>query len=310
MGTGGGGVELVEQVVSEPWEGVLVEPGGGEPGGSEPGGGETGGAGTRAGVVVLSGSSGRLETGRCRVLAAQGLTCLAIRWFGGPGQTPGICEVPLETFTAAVDLLAARGVGRIGILGLSKGAEAALLTAIRDPRIDAVVALSPTAVVWANTGPGHDGQRLPARSSWTWHGEPLPFLPYDQSWTSPDADDQPVAYRGLYQASLRAFAGATPQAAIPVELARAEIVLVAGGDDQMWPSLDFARDLQARASAAGRPVTVVSAPDAGHGIRLPGESPAALSPHRNYGGTAQADAALGAQAWPHILAVLSGAGVG
>ncbi|WP_338145944.1 acyl-CoA thioester hydrolase/BAAT C-terminal domain-containing protein [Streptomyces scabichelini] len=97
-----------------------------------------------------------------------GRTAVSIRWFGGPGQSPGICEIPLETFTAAVDFLRLNGAERIGILGTSKGAEAALLTAVHDPRVDVVVAVSPTSRVWCNVGPGRDGVQRPYRSSWTW----------------------------------------------------------------------------------------------------------------------------------------------
>jgi hypothetical protein len=64
------------------------------------------------GVLVLGGSSGRVEAGRCALLSAHGMTAMSIRWFGGPGQPPGICEVPLETFVSALDQLAATGVSR------------------------------------------------------------------------------------------------------------------------------------------------------------------------------------------------------
>lgn len=39
---------------------------------------------TGVGVLVLAGSSGRLDTGRADVLAAAGATALAIRWFAWP----------------------------------------------------------------------------------------------------------------------------------------------------------------------------------------------------------------------------------
>lgn len=133
--------------------------------------------GSGAGVLVLAGSSGRIEDERCRILAREGLTALSVRWFGGPGQPSGICEVPLETFVSATELLRSRGARRIGVLGASKGAEAALHLSVLDPGTDAVVALSPTSLTWANVGPGRDGRTRPYRSSWTWRGEALPFVP-------------------------------------------------------------------------------------------------------------------------------------
>ncbi|MER6159703.1 acyl-CoA thioester hydrolase/BAAT C-terminal domain-containing protein [Streptomyces sp. NPDC001868] len=299
-------VEVVEREVAEPWEGVLVAPA----------------RGGDVGVLVLAGSSGRVERERARLLARQGMTALAIRWFGGPGQPPGICEVPLETFTAAVGLLRAHGAARVGILGVSKGAEAALLTAVRDPRVDVVVALSPTSLVWCNIGPGLDGEHRPYRSSWTWRGRPLPFVPLDDSWTpatptnsassatsatsAKSGDSGPVAVRGWYECSERTFAELLPAAEIPVDRARADLLLMAGGDDAMWPSLPSAERLAERRRAAGAPVRLIAHPDAGHRPRLPGESPAPASPRFRHGGTPEADALLGATAWPHVLDALRG----
>jgi dienelactone hydrolase len=277
-------MEIVERTLSEPWEGVLAGPAGD----------------SAIGVLVLGGSSGRIETDRCRVLAREGRTALSIRWFRGPGQPEGICEIPLETFTGALDFLQAQGATRFGLVGISKGAEATLLTAIRDPRVAAAVALAPTSVVWANIGPGADGVTYPYRSSWTWNGQALPFVPYDDDWVRVGTEGR-TAYRTHYEQSRRTFAEAARAAAIPIEESAADIVLVAGGDDQMWPSVAFAEDLATR-----RTVTLVTAPDAGHRIRLPGESPAGDPGRFDYGGSAQADAALGAHAWPGIVAALRG----
>jgi dienelactone hydrolase len=282
------GEAVVEREVTDPWEGVLFEPV----------------AGSAAGVVVLAGSSGRVDRRRALLLARQGLVALAIRWFGGPDGPAGICEIPLETFVAAVDLLRSRGVERVGVLGLSKGAEAALLTAVREPRVDVVVALSPTALVWCNVGAGLDGRRHPYRSSWTWRGRPLPFVPLDDSWRPAEEDGGPVSVRGWYDLSERTFAGHLEAAAIPVERARADVLLVAGGDDAMWPSLRYAEQLAARRRAAGAPVRLVTHADAGHRPRLPGEDPAESSGTFRYGGTPQADALLGELAWAAVLDAL------
>ncbi|MEU4224788.1 acyl-CoA thioester hydrolase/BAAT C-terminal domain-containing protein [Nonomuraea sp. NPDC026600] len=279
-----------ERELTEPWEGVLISPG----------------SISHTGVLVLAGSSGRIERDRARILAQEGMTAMSIRWFGGPGQSPGICEIPLETFVSAVDLLGSTGVRRICLLGSSKGAEAALLTSVHDPRVDGVVALSPTSVVWGNVGAGRDGRQRPYRSSWTWKGQPLPFVPYDDDWTAAEPANGPVAVRGWYERSQRTFADLLHTAEIPVEEAEADVLLVAGGDDAMWPSLPFAERLVVRRHTAGRTARLISLAEAGHRPRLPGESPAPASPHFRYGGDAVADAELGAAAWPHILNLLRG----
>lgn len=286
-------VSFVEHEVSEPWEGVLCEPEGGS------------GDGSAVGVLVLAGSSGRVLRERARLFAEQGFLALAIRWFGGPGQAEAIHELPLETFTEAVGFLRERGARRIGIVGASKGAEAALLTAVRDPRVDVVVAVSPTAVVWGNVGAGPDGALRPYRSSWTWRGEPLAFVPYDDSWWD-TAPDRPRAIRGLYELSEKTFADRLAAAGIPVERAQADLVLVAGGEDRMWPSMAYSLRLADRRRKAGRTVRLISHGDAGHRVLFPGEPADPASAEFDYGGTEETDRLLGERAWPRALAALRG----
>ena len=105
------------------------------------------------GVVVLAGSSGRVEVARAKLFAGLGAVCIALRWFGGEGQAPGICEVPLEVFTRATDRLIEEGCERVAYVGTSKGAEAALLIATDDPRVRVVAAISPSSVVWGKHWP-------------------------------------------------------------------------------------------------------------------------------------------------------------
>jgi len=147
------------------------------------------------GIVVLAGSSGRTDVARARLFAEAGFIALALRWFGGEGQTPGICEIPLEIFFSATSRLLHEGAERLAYIGTSKGAEAALLVATLDPRIDLVLALSPSSAVWANSGVGRDGLGWPLRSSWTYRGEPLPFVRYDFSAPIVMIDGLP-SYRG------------------------------------------------------------------------------------------------------------------
>ncbi|TDC22807.1 acyl-CoA thioesterase [Streptomyces sp. 8K308] len=282
--------EITECELTECWEGFVAEPL----------------VGSSAGVLVLSGSSGRVERERCRLFARAGVTAVSIRWFGGPGQPPGICEIPLETFVAATGLLRERGAERVSILGSSKGAEAALLVSTLSDCVDAVIALAPTSVSWANVGPGRDGRDRPYRSSWTWQDQPLPFVPYDDSWTPAEPAGSPVAVLGWYERSLATHAHRLPAAAIPVEKIDADLTLIAGGADRMWPSVRFARELAARRPAAGRRTLLVTQPEAGHRTVFPGEVAPPPSTRFAHGNTPEADKALGAAAWPHVLAAVRG----
>jgi uncharacterized protein len=257
---------------------------------------------TRCAALVLAGSSGRIESDRVRLLAGSGAAAMSIRWFGGPGQPPGICEVPLEAFTAALDELAGFS-DHLVVIGISKGAEAALLVASRDRRVAAVAALSPSSVVWANVGAGVDGQTRPQRSSWTEGGVALPFVRYDDHWTP--APDRPASYRTLYEQSLVTHAEDVAAATIPVERIKGPVLVSAGGDDQVWPSGRFARDIAQRRQAHGLDTRVVIGPAAGHRVRLPGElplAPGAVAMDR--GGGPETDAELGRQIWPQLLELM------
>jgi acetyl esterase/lipase len=254
------------------------------------------------GIVVLSGSSGRVDVQRASLFASLGITALALRWFGGEGQTPGICEIPLETFDSAIDELRQRGCQHIAIIGTSKGAEAALLVAARDDRVEMVIAISPTSVVWGNIGPGSDGVAWPERCSWTWKNEPFAFVPADPSWVK-EYKDGLVSHRGLFEHCLTRFASYIPAAAIPVEQIDAKVVLIAGGSDALWPSEAFARSILRRRQMFGKDAELVYDADAGHRLLLPGETTPRSSLHA-HGGSDEADERLGRSAWAVIIQAL------
>jgi acetyl esterase/lipase len=249
---------------------------------------------TGVGVLVLAGSSGRVDTERARLLAQQGALTESVRWFGGPGQNPGPWEIPVEVFLDRVDSLVADS-NRIVVVGTSFGAEVALLLGTLHAHVDAVAAFAPTDVVWAGMRP--DGEQT---THWTLAGEPLPFVPLDRSWTS--ATDPPE-FRRLYAKSREASPQAAAAATIPVERIR-ELLVVAGGDDRVWDSVDHARRIATRRDRAGLPTIVVEHPSAGHRAVLPGEAAPTGGLHIARGGSAAADAQLGAMAWPVLNRLL------
>lgn len=226
------------------------------------------------------------------MLAAAGALAMSIRWFGGPGQPAGPFDVPLETFLRALDRLGAES-DRLAVLGTSFGAEAALVTAALDDRVDVVVGLAPSPVVWAGWDTSVDPPR--ETSHWTLEGSPLAYARFDPTW-QPDTD--PPAYRELYARSLLL---APRDAWIPVERISGEVVLAGGEDDQVWPGADFARLVAARRTEHGRVTTVVTHPRAGHRVVLPGEHPVARGQSMARGGTPHADRELGEALWAAIV---------
>lgn len=193
----------------------------------------------------------------------------------------------------------------LAIIGTSKGAEAALLLASHDRRVRVVAALAPSPVVWGNVGPGWDGEVHPYRSSWTRFGRPLPFVPYDESWSEDDGQtpDGP-AFRGLYERSLITFADRVEAARVPVERIAGQVLVSAGGDDQVWPSARFAREIAAARQRSGLPTRVVVEASAGHRLQLPGEPAVSGGTAMARGGTPEADQVLGRRVWDELRDLL------
>jgi uncharacterized protein len=231
------------------------------------------------GALVLAGSSGRVESARAQLLARNGVVAESIRWFGGAGQHDGPWEIALELFIDRVEGLAER-CDRVLVMGTS---------------VDAVVAFAPTDLVWA--GVGGDGSMT---SHWTLHGLPLPYMRFDETWES---EDEVPAFAGLYESSRRCFPELLEASTIPVERIQ-RLVPVAGGDDQVWPSLAMAESIRARRDARGLHTVLVTDPEGGHRTLLPGERVVKGGVHMRRGGSEVADRRLGAVAWHHIEELL------
>jgi len=82
-------------------------------------------------------------------------------------------------------------------------------------------------------------------------GHPLSVCPSKPDWSAESVDGL-VSYRPLFQRALQTFVDEASTAAIPVEAISAEVLLIAGGDDALWPSLDFAHSIVRRRKDAGK----------------------------------------------------------
>ena len=250
-----------------------------------------------AALVVISGSSGRLEVGRARVLARHGMAAYAFRWYAGmPTQ---LTDLPLETLFPALDVV--RGLSPVtGILGSSFGAEISLLLAAHGVPLDLVVALAPTSVVWQSPL-CDDAGRPVGENKWSFAGRSLPGVPYiDQTtWTGLPLETA----RDAHEASLAEFDGNLDEVTIKVEDISADLILSSGGSDIVWQSEVFCNDIVQRRLQHGLVTTHVHHPEAGHRAVLPGETPPVLPPDLpQSGGSTEANRAHGDQVLTSILA--------
>ena len=219
----------------------------------------------RPGVLVLGGSEGGRPVHMAKLLAAEGFSCLALSYFGALPLPRNLVEVPLDYVQDALGWLSAQPCvdgQRLGVIGASKGAELALLTAAHMPdAVGAVVAYAPSAVSFAGIAFGGDGRH---RSSWSLRGKALPFVPYPKG-ARPSLGLRGLSLAPIYRAALRDDE-AVAAAAIPIERAEAPIMLISGDRDRMWPSSAMAQMLQDRLRESGKDHRVVHLrfSDAGH----------------------------------------------
>lgn len=257
-------------------------------------------AGRHAAILVLGGSEGGLQSSvpLARRLANQGYATFALAYFGMEGVPGQLDRIPVEYFRAALDWLKAQpGVDpdRVGVLGASKGGEAALLVGALNPDVKVVVAGMPSSVVWQGLN------FITPNASWSQGGKPMVYVPYDQS--------KPFA--GVYDLYVRSLATLPdhPDAVIPVERINGPVLLVAGKADSLWPSEAMTWQVVERLKAKGfsHPVEALVYPDAGHavfGAPLPADSPR-MPMLAQLGGTPEGNQAARTDGWPKVLAFLA-----
>lgn len=256
-----------------------------------------GGAISPGAVVVLGGSEGGLRGSRnlARRLAGEGFPSIAVSYFGEAGQPARLDRIPIESVGRALDWLEAHDLrGPVAVVGISKGAELALLTASREPRIKAVVAAAPTHVVWQ----GIDRTGGQTGSSWSADGAPLAYTPYDLS----------QGFTGIFNLYRDSLPGAVAESEIPVEAIDGPIMLVSGEADGLWPATEMAGRIEQRLRERGfaYPVVNLSYPDAGHAVFGPpmAADTRGLQNILSLGGTIDGLVAARADGWPRVLAFL------
>jgi dienelactone hydrolase len=194
------------------------------------------------GVLLLGGSEGGFPERDARALHAEGFAVLALAYFGLPTLPSGLVDIPLEYFFAAVDKIAAHSHLKVGIVGGSRGGEAALLVAAHDRRVQAVVSVVGSGLVTQGidyrAGALLDILGTPA-APWTLRRRALDYLPYEMCDELRDlvAQGEPVPLRLAYPEE----PADVDRYRIPVGRINGPVLMLCGGDDQMWPSATYCR---------------------------------------------------------------------
>ena len=252
-------------------------------------------------IITLSGSEGKTSDCRSKLLASHGFAVLALGYFGLEGLPYILQDIPLEYFQTAFAWLKNQQCidsSRIGLYGVSRGAELSLiLGTLFSDSIQTIVAVAPSSAIYGVFGP------TPTHA-WLYHGMPLaPFATTSPpDFTTGHSSSNPMVFRQNFIDGMKdpCFEKAT----ISVEKIRCPILLVSGGDDQVWPSDLYAIEIMKRAQNCKH----LHYPDAGHGIHLPNlplPSPVYWQPYAKMwfstGGTREANASASRDSWEKIV---------
>ncbi|MGD2169519.1 MAG: acyl-CoA thioesterase/bile acid-CoA:amino acid N-acyltransferase family protein [Chlamydiota bacterium] len=262
-------------------------------------------------IITLSGSNGGISENRAKLLASNGFAVLALGVFGVEGLPSNLQNIPLEYFETAFSWLKTQSQidsTRVGLYGVSRGAELALLLGSYFPNsIQGIAAIAPSSVVYGALGD-------PSTPAWTYQGKAvLPCAPIAQTDFKENigqSSKQPASTRQSFLSGMK-DQSAFEAAAIPVENIQCPLLLISGGDDQMWPSDIYVQQLLNRLKKNNSkvPCQHFHYPLAGHGINIPNlpiPEPTYYHPIGklwfSMGGTRAADAQASQDAWNEIVA--------
>lgn len=205
-------------------------------------------------LIAFSGSDGSfpLTCKLAEIFQGAGLTTLALAYWNAQGLPKQIAALPVEAVERPALWLRSRGCEKVGLWGISKGGELALLAASLMPElISCVVAVSPMDMVCQAIDPGKK-KPLPG-SSWSWRGAQLPYAPFDWSPGRVARDTLRARELTLRPAYETAAAHPPEEALIPVERIAGPVLLLTARHDSIWPAAEAAERVVARLDAAAFP---------------------------------------------------------
>ncbi|MGZ3696072.1 MAG: acyl-CoA thioester hydrolase/BAAT C-terminal domain-containing protein, partial [Bdellovibrionota bacterium] len=224
-------------------------------------------SGAHPAMITFGGSEGGAEGGymSAAFLASHGFVALGLGYFNAPGLPKDLANIRLEYFEKAIKFLQARrdvNPEKIGVMGVSRGGELALLLGATFPQIKAVVGDVPSPIVFA--GNPSDGSSQPA---WIYKGKALSLVPLFTDLVKVKLTDGRTAYnnRPVFEVALK-DKSAVASAFIRLENINGPVLLTGGEDDQVWPSCDFIKMAMNRLKEKQHPFADQSFcyPNAGH----------------------------------------------
>lgn len=191
-------------------------------------------------MVVVSGSDGGIRWANeiASIFSIHGISSLAVAYWKTKYTSKTLALIPIQIIQSAVLWLKKNGYSKIGIYGVSKGAELALTSGSLISQIEFVIAVSPSCCVF-------EGIAKPAysnTSSWTWGGQPLPYASFQSISVSVIKNILKNHEFGFVKQYTDVLAkNKNEENTIKVENINSPILLLSAKEDAQWPSADMGK---------------------------------------------------------------------
>lgn len=190
-------------------------------------------------MIAFTGSEGGLDhAGKtARYLQDNGIPAFALGYFKTRHSAKALNLIPVEIIGDVIDRLKVLGYEKIGIEGVSKGAELALAGAVIYPELSCVILKTPS---WFYSE-GLTGSQPSGACCWSYKGEGLPYTPYK----SRKINILKLLWKAKEYNLLEVNTGKTvvPESIIPVEQIKAPLLMFSSRVDTIWPSTESCEKL-------------------------------------------------------------------
>ena len=204
-------------------------------------------------MIVMSGSNGGIKlTKQCaEFYNRNGIPALALALFATKGTQPFLDKVPVEYVECAIKWLKEQGYERIGIDGMSKGSEMALIAASMFADLSCVILRVPSHFVSEGLK-GRGRNKGPSGTScWSYRGKELPYAPYKArtfNITKMFREE-----REMHIITFNRDKDITSESMIPIANIKAPILMLSSKNDTVWPSYDSATYINNKLNEIGYP---------------------------------------------------------
>lgn len=192
-------------------------------------------------MICFGGSDGKFKLSRmlAAIFLEQGLTTLALAYVMEEGLPNQFFQVPIDPLEKAAGYLHETGYEKVGLWGISKGAELALTAGSLLPGlVNAVVAVAPMSTVCQGFS-SQKGITIMPGSSWSFHGEAVPYSSFGlKEFPLSRVLRKSIKARELtmFDLYIPVVENPNPAAVIRVEAITGPILLISSKMDTMWPS--------------------------------------------------------------------------